>query len=366
MTTALWVVLGALLGAVFAVLAVSLLKRREDSGFAEIFRAATDQFMQAAEGRWQSERARGASELDERRRAVEETVSRLQEKLKDYEGLVRGFEKDREGKYGALEEQLRGAVRANEELRRSTDALRRTLSDSRTRGQWGERMAEDILRLVGFVENVQYVRDTAQETVSTRPDYTFFLPEGHKLNMDVKFPLDNYLRMVDAATDDERERTKTEFLRDVKARIKEIQKREYINPAERTLDYVLLFIPNEQVYAFVLESMPGLMDEALSQRVVLVSPWTLYAVLSVVRRSFENFHFSKSTQETLKLVAAFDQAWSKFKERFLQLGAELDRLGKTYQEITGASFKRLEQAVDRVERARGADGANAEKTDVPA
>ena len=78
-------------------------------------------------------------------------------------------------------------------------------------------------------------------------------------------------------------------------RIKEIQNREYINPAEGTLDFVLLFIPNEQVYSFVQRNSPGLMDEALKQKVVLCSPFTLYAMLSVIRQAFENFHYEKAT-----------------------------------------------------------------------
>ena len=88
------------------------------------------------------------------------------------------------------------------------------------------------------------------------PDYTFPLPQGRKVNMDVKFPLDNYVRYLEAERDADRETLKAQFLRDVKARIKEVTTRDYINPEENTLDYVLVFIPNEQVYAFINENDP--------------------------------------------------------------------------------------------------------------
>ena len=108
---------------------------------------------------------------------------------------------------------------------------------------------------------------TGPGTPSGRPDFIFLLPDDRVINMDAKFPLDNYLRMVNAASDLERANFEKEFFRNVRARIKEIRGREYINPAERTLDFVLLFIPNEQVYGFVQEKDPEIMDEALKDKV---------------------------------------------------------------------------------------------------
>ena len=84
------------------------------------------------------------------------------------------------------------------------------------RGQWGERMAEDVLRLAGFVENVNYVKQTQLDGATGRPDFTFPLPKGHELYMDVKFPMAGYLRFLDATTDAERQAHRAAFLRDVR------------------------------------------------------------------------------------------------------------------------------------------------------
>jgi DNA recombination protein RmuC len=213
-------------------------------------------------------------------------------------------------------------------------------------------MADDILRASGLQENVQYLKNRAMETTGSRPDFSFLLPDGHRLNMDVKFPLDNYVRLVNAQNEEERTRHKEQFLRDVKNRIKEIQKRDYINPAENTLDYVLLFIPNEQVYGFVHEALPGLADEALAQKVVLCSPFTLYAVLSVVRQAFDNFHFARATQEVLTLISSFAAVYDKFRERFEKLGDELEKTRGAYDEIAQTSFKRMDQAIAKIDKVR--------------
>ena len=70
-------------------------------------------------------------------------------------------------------------------------------------------MAEDVLRLAGFVDGVNYRRHQpigGAARVGGIPDYTFLLPQGQALHMDVKFPLNNYLRFHEAASDVERER----------------------------------------------------------------------------------------------------------------------------------------------------------------
>ncbi|MBI4349292.1 MAG: DNA recombination protein RmuC [Elusimicrobia bacterium] len=358
-------VLGAVLGAlgVFAV-ALSFKKKseaeriqeREDlkGQFAlvsqETLAKATTQLLELATERLNADRSKAASELDERRQAVETAVGQLSERLKSAEELVRQLEKDREQKFGSLEEQLKLALSSTERLQTATEGLRSMLSNSRARGQWGERMADDILRAAGLQENIQYERNRVQDSAAHRPDFTFLLPDGRKLHMDVKFPLDNYVRMWDAPAGPERERMKTEFVRDARARVKELSTRDYVNPEEGTLDYVLGFIPNEQVYGFLNESAPGLLDDALSRKVVLCSPSTLYAVLAVVRQAHDNFRFSRATREVIGLVASFKQSFERFQERFVKLGDQLGKTQQAYDEISGPSFKRLEQAVAKIDR----------------
>lgn len=340
----------AVSGLIFYLVFFSSRKNDEASRFQmrEDFR----QLLDLAEQKFETERARQKGELDEKKAAVETAVAGLTDRLKSYEELVRRFETDRATKYGSLEKGLKDAAEQTSKLASSTEGLRSLLDNSRARGQWGERMADDILRASGLQEGVQYLKNRAQETSASRPDFTFLLPDQKKLNMDVKFPLDNWLRFSHAATEDERAKFKKEFERDVKARVKEIQKRDYISPAEGTLDYVLLFIPNEQVYAFIQEAFPGLVDEALSQKVVLCSPFTLYAVLGVVRQAFDHFHFAQATQEVLKLIGQFAATYETFKTRFTDLGDKLGKLRELYDDIEQKSFKRLDASVQKIDRVR--------------
>ena len=130
-------------------------------------------------------------------------------------------------KFGQVDESLRSHVEITQTLSDSARALREAMASPTARGQWGERMAEDVLRLAGFVEHVNYEKQTQLDGAAGRPDFTFPLPKGHELYMDVKFPMAGYLRYLDASTDAERLTHRTAFMRDVRARVKELAKRDY-------------------------------------------------------------------------------------------------------------------------------------------
>lgn len=104
--------------------------------------------------------------------------------------LVRQLETSRAQQLGTLAEQLAETGRQTRALSETTQDLRQALSSSQARGQWGERMAEDVLQLAGFLEGVNYCKQRRLDSGGI-PDFTFLLPRGLELHMDVKFPLDN-------------------------------------------------------------------------------------------------------------------------------------------------------------------------------
>jgi DNA recombination protein RmuC len=294
-----------------------------------------------------SSQGEAATQLELRKQAIEHTVAGLKEELGKYQQMLRESQGDHARKFGSLENELKNASIATQKLQETTIKLNNILGNVKLRGQWGERMAEDIIHYAGLIENVNYLKQNVN-TSATKPDYTFLLPQGHCINMDVKFPLDNYLQMVNATEGMQRDSYEKEFIKNVKDRIKEIQNRDYINLSENTLDFVLLFIPNEQVFALIQEKMPDVMDFALKQKVVLCSPFTLYAMLSIVRQAHEHFRFEKDIKKIIELIEGFTKDYELFKNRFTDLGSLIDKLSGQYADISDKSFKKLDGKIQRI------------------
>ena len=279
------------------------------------------------------------SKLDEKELLINRRLGEMDEKLGKVQELIGEFEKARETKLGALDDQLKN-------LTTTTSSLQTALADNRARGQWGERIADDILRLLGFVEGVNYDKQATTDE-GTRPDFTFHLPNHLTLNMDAKFPLDNYMRYFEAETESEKRSFSDKFLRDVNSRVAEIQKRDYIGA--ETLDCVLVFIPNEQVYRFIHEQDHSIIDSALRQKVILCSPLTLYIVLAVIRQASQNFNVAEKSREIILLVNEVRGEWKKYTDQMDKLERSFQRVHNDLDSLTGTRTRQLDRKFDRID-----------------
>ncbi len=292
--------------------------------------------------------ARNDEQLDHRAQVFEKRAVDLDQKLAEMTQMMEALKRDNASRHGQLSAQLNEAAKRTDALRGTTERLNEVLASPKARGQWGERMAEDVLLAAGFKEGVNYRRQKQLEVGSGIPDFTFLLPGDLTLNMDVKFPIDNYVRYLDASDDAARNRASDAFARDVRQRVKEIADRGYIDP-DRTVDAVLLFIPNEAVYTFLHANDDQLLDQALAQKVVLCSPSTLFSVLAVVRQSVESFKLERRSSEILSYLGEFRAEWTKFSTQVDKLGKQMATAQRSFDELAGARTNKMNKKLTQID-----------------
>ncbi len=312
-----------------------------------------DDFIKLAKTRLDSQTAHNEQTLETKKKLIDARLKEMDTKLNSVNTLMQNIEKQRVESHGSLKSQLEKTTQATNRLQDTTSQLREALANPQRRGQWGERMAEDVLRLAGFVEGINYDK---QKMISagTKPDFTFYLPGDQIVHMDVKFPLANYLKMLDASEDAARDSCQSLFLKDVRSRIKEVTTRDYIDPASGTVDYVMVFIPNEQIYGFIHEHDSTLLDDAMKSKVVLCSPLTLYAILAIIRQAVDNFRLEQGAKQILDLLAEFKKQWGKYGETMDTMGNRLDDVMKAYTNLTGVRTRMLERQIDKIDDLREA------------
>jgi DNA recombination protein RmuC len=284
---------------------------------------------------------------------LDEMRSEMRTELTELGAMVKSLAETSANKFGQMDQSLRSHAEVTQMLSESARALREAIASPTARGQWGERMADDVLRLAGFVENVNYVKQTQLDGATGRPDFTFPLPKGHELYMDVKFPMAGYLRFLDATTDAERQAHRAAFLRDVRARVRELAKRDYARESARTsVDYVLMFLPNEQLTGFIHEHDPALIDDAMSQRVVMCSPLTLFAFLGVIRQAYDNFVIEQTSDQILALMGKFGVQWQKYVEQLEKVHVKFEQLDRQFEELMGPRRRQLEKPLQQLDAVR--------------
>lgn len=312
----------------------------------DVLSQSTTELLKLAEERFKALAKEGDTSLEGKKRLIDANLKEMSDTLK---GLV--------DKSTRLEEGLSTSQAATESLRSTTEGLRLVLSSSQKRGQWGERMVEDILQTLGLVKGINY-RVHAQVASGERPDFTFLLPKNKTINLDVKFPIDQYERYLEADSDLEAEEAKKQFLSAVKNHVKTVAGRGYIDPAAGTVDYVMVFIPNESVYGFIHQSDPSLLDYALENHIILCSPITLYAVLSLVRQAVQSFGLEERAGEILSLLEQFNTQWGKYVKEMEKMGGAIDRAKETYTSLVNVRTNKLEKPLRKITELQGGGQGN--------
>lgn len=328
----------------FKALSLDALTKNSDE-----FKKYADEFIKLAEEKMKSQTAESKKEMEGKKELIDQNIGAIGKTLAEVQRRIEEVGKVSGEKITEVSTLIKKHEEVTAKLKDTTEHLGNALASSKKRGEWGERMAEDIIHLIGMVEGINYTRQKTLEHSSGRPDYTFLLPNSLKINMDVKFPLDNYMHHLNAETEHDKKRFRDELLKNTKLMIKQVTGREYINPMENTVDYVLIFIPNEQIFGFINETDPTIIDEALKQKVILCSPFTLYAVLSVIRQAIENFNLERTASEILKLLMEFSKQWSSFKEKFKIMGERIDQTKKEYDTLVTTRSNMLEKPLRKID-----------------
>ena len=113
-----------------------------------------------------------------------------------------------------------------------------------------------------------------------------------------------------------------------------------------------MFIPNEQIYAFIHEQDSSILDEGIRNKVVFCSPITLFAVLAVIRQAVDNFALERTSNEISSLLLAFKKQWDEFAAKFDLLGRKIGDVVKEYEALATTRRRQLEKPLNKIEDLR--------------
>lgn len=363
------IALFSLIGGIFLGIGIFyLLKKRNAKSEEEITDAIEDKLTellpivlsQANESLVRMANEKLGSETKQNRIDLENKREEITRMVKSLEEYVKDAEKERIDSYATLKNSVEESRKVTEQLSISTEGLKKVLSDNQVRGQFGEKVADDLLKMAGFVHGVDYEFNKEQVESKTRPDFSIFLPDGTRVNVDSKFPYANLRRMIESEDKEVKVKLKKDFEKDVKEKIRQVTTRDYINPEAKTVDFVILFIPNEMIFSYVYDKMPDVTEFAMENRVVLAGPFSFTAILRMIKQAYENFRVQKNIYSIIGHVKAFEKEFDTFSESFFKIGERIGALQKQYDTVSTTRFNQLTRRVDRVKQ----EGLDSGESDV--
>jgi len=307
---------------------------------------ANESLIRMADQKLGAESSKSRIDLENKRAEIERLVKQIQEDLKESKKELEVSEKDRISSFSALKNSLDEYKKITEQLSVSTENLKKVLSNNQMRGQFGEQVADDLLKMAGFVVGQTYTRQESEN--GARPDFTVYLPDKTKINVDAKFPYASLQRMTETDDVDAKKRYMKQFESDIKEKIKQVTTREYISVEDGTVDFVILFIPNEMIFSFIYDKMPQIWEDAMSRKVILAGPFSFTAILRMVKQAYENFRVQENIFKIVGYIQAVEKEFDKFNEEFDKVGDRIEQLQKQYSEVSTTRVNQMRRKMDLV------------------
>ena len=292
------------------------------------------------------------SRIDEKQSgAIEDLKIRLAEMtgiLKEMRGSVDGTSRamqDQMHSFTKEATQIREDLKQVQEVVKDVSSFQEIFKSPKLKGQWGEASLEHILsqHFPQELYKKQYLFSSGEQV-----DAILKLPDSRILPIDAKFPSENFEKMINTASETEKNFYKKTFLEDVKFKINDIASK-YILPSEGTVDFALMYIPAEAIYYEIVNNIGrefDLANYAWSKKVILTSPNTIYLTLRTIEHWFRDTQISKQTQEILRKLSKVHQDSEKLMDNFRKLGSHLRNASAAYED----SDKRLLLLDDKVEK----------------
>jgi len=303
----------------------------------------SDEFLKLAEQNLQRFQVSANSELDKKQQSIAELVKPIRDALDKTEKQVREMEKERREAYGSLKQHLELMSRDQAQLQSETRNLVQALRRPEVRGQWGEMTLKRLAELAGMVQHCDFYE---QESVSTdkgrlRPDMIIRMPGQRAVVVDAKAPLDAYMSAVEANEDKSKEEFLVRHTKNVRERIRELSAKSYWSQFDDTPDFAVLFIPGDQFLSAALERDPSLLEDAMSQQIILATPSSFVALLRAVAFGWRQEVLADNADKIRSLGTSLYERLSAFSGHLGGIGNSLTKSVEQFNKAVGSFDSRV-------------------------
>jgi len=297
-----------------------------------------NQFLKLAEENLKRYQSEAKAELTSKEKSIEQLVKPINEALKQTTEQIHTIEKERKEAYGSLRNTIDQMNQSQQNLQQETQNLVQALRRPEVRGQWGEMTLKRLAELSGMVQHCDFFEQThtQTETGAIRPDMIVRLPEQREIIVDAKTPLDAYLSAIQAKDDSKRQTELARHAQVIRSRVRELAKKNYWAEYSQSPEFVVLFIPGEQFLSAALEVDSQLLEDSMSQNIILATPTNFIALLRAVSYGWKQLALAENAENIRELGETLYNRLATFSGHLDKLGRSLNSSVDAYNKSVGS------------------------------
>ncbi len=245
-------------------------------------------FLNLANEVFEKHRETAVGDFELRKKAIETLLDPMAKTLEEYQKGLSELERHRLEAYVGLATELKSVAQAQTDVRNETSKLVNALRAApKTRGRWGERQLQNVMELSGMTAYVDFQTEVTFERDDTklRPDAVIRMPGSRHLVVDAKTSMSAYLDALEATDDETRETLLQRHAQQVRTHMKQLSGKSYWDSLASigvSPDFVVMFVPGENLFAAAIERDPDLFEDGVSGRVLIATPTTLVALAKAI------------------------------------------------------------------------------------
>src|SRR6266849_5744067 len=252
---------------------------------ADALQGSQNSFLALANEAFARHKEGAEASLSQRQTAIEALLAPINASLEEYRKGIAEMEKGRQAAYGGLSTEIKSLAQMQADAGAQTRKLVNALQAApKTRGRWGEQQLHNVMELSGMTAYVDYLPEKTVDLddARLRPDVIIRLPGDRRIVVDAKTSMAAYLDAVDETEEAAREAHLQRHARQLRLHMKQLGAKAYWSALPFTPDFVVMFIPGENFFAAAIERDPDLFEEAIGERVLIVTPTTLIALAKAI------------------------------------------------------------------------------------
>lgn len=305
---------------------------------ADALRSNNESFVELAKAKLEEKVAEAKGELDVKQATFDAAIKPLSESLNKMDEKINALENKREGAYSQMSTLLDQMKQSTIALDRETRSLVSALKSSTSRGRYGEIALRRLVEFAGMLEHCDFEEQVSVETETgrLRPDMIIRLPENRRVVVDSKVPLASYLEVFETDDQDAQKLLLDKHVAAIKTHLRQLSSKLYWDQFSDAPDFVVMFMQIESSFGAALQVWPGMIEEALGNRVVIATPTTLITMLRSIGYSWNQLNTMANIEAIRDTAVELYERSATLMEHMAGIGKSLSNTVNHYNKAVGS------------------------------